>query len=386
MVARTARVSGGGSKTAKKSRIVYFDVLRAIAPLAIIAIHVLDPIYRQPEIDYYGADYFWSHTILACMRWAVPIFIMMSGAIFLNPDRKFDLKTHYRKYVLRIFAAYIVWSVVYAVGLSLTMDGTGYEKQVVFLEHVFGSHYNHLWYLIMLIGLYVMVPVLRKITADRGLMRYFLLLGVIICFALPLVADYCRIVMEASSHTNSLIMGSLKGLVNGISYLAGKMPLNYLIYFVLGYYLATEEFSIKKRYCFYAVGVGALLVNIFLSPIRGQLLGMSLDADVYSADLQNINFLSLALSVAVFVLARYMLKEDKRGISKIVTFMAKHSFGVYLIHYALISFVLYQFIYTGGLSVANMWYLVPLFTILIYMASLIIVGVLSKIPLVRKVV
>lgn len=385
MVARTARVSGGGSKTAKKSRIVYFDVLRAIAPLAIIAIHVLDPIYRQPEIDYYGADYFWAHAVLSCMRWAVPVFIMMSGAIFLNPDRKFDLKTHYRKYVLRILAAYIVWSVVYAIGLSLTMEGTGYEKQATFLEYVFGGHYYHLWYLIMLLGLYIMVPILRKITADRGLMKYFLFLGIIICFALPLVADYCRILMEASSHTNPYVMGSLRGVVSGISYLAEKLPLNYLIYFVLGHYLATEDFSIKKRYCFYMVGIGTLLVNILLSPVRGQLLGGALDSDVYSADLQNINFLSLALSVAVFVFMRYMLK-DKRRIPKIVEFMAKHSFGVYLIHYAFISFVLYQFIYTGGLSVANMWYFVPLFTISIYMVSLIAVWVLSKIPLVRKVV
>lgn len=384
MCAKTQQESGGGSKAAKKPRIVYFDVLRAVTPLAIIVIHILEPIFHG-EIDFDSSEYFWAHAIIACMRWAVPIFIMMSGALFLDPARKFDLKTHYRKYILRLVLAYVVWSVVYAIGLSLTTDGSSSEKQWLFLEYTFGNHYYHLWFLVMLIAMYILVPILRKITADRELMKYFLYVGVVVCFALPLITDYCRILMEASSKANAYVMGPLSGLVSGMSYLTSKMPLNYMVYFVLGYYLATEDFSAKKRYWLYALGLGSLAVNIFLSPIRGRLLGASMDFDSIGADLQNINFLPLCISVAVFIFMRYWLKPVQT-IPKPIAFMAKHSFGVYLVHYALISFVLYYFIFTSEMTTANMWYLTPVFTAIVYLASLSIAWALSKIPLLKKVV
>lgn len=371
-------------KNSKRQRILYFDVFRAFAPIAIIMIHIFDSIYKN-KIDFYSGEYFWAHAVLACLRWAVPIFIMISGAIFLDPKRNFDLKKHYRKYVLRLVLAYAVWSIIYGIGQGLTIDGSTSEKLQEFLFRSFGGHYYHLWFLLMLLAMYMMVPILRKITADRGLMKYFLFVGIIVCFALPLIADYCRILIEASSKTNPFVMGPLSGIADVISYFSGKLLLNYTVYFVLGYYLATEDFSRRKRYVIYAIGLGSLIVNIFLSPIRAQLLGASLDYDLVGADLQNINFLSLALSVAVFVLLRYGLSKIKKMPSAII-FMAKHSFGVYLIHYAFISFILYQFIFTGEMTVANMWYLVPIFTVSVYLVSLVSVWVMSKILILKKVV
>ena len=371
-------------KNSKRQRILYFDVFRAFAPIAIIMIHVFDPIYRN-KIDYYSGEYFWSHAVLACLRWAVPIFIMISGAIFLDPKRSFDLKKHYKKYVLHLVIAYVVWSVVYGIGQSLTMDGDDSARLQEFMFRSFGGHYHHLWFLLMLLAMYVMVPILRKITADRGLMKYFLFVGIIACFALPLVADYCRILIEASSQTNPFVMGLLSGIADVIGYFSGKLLLNYTVYFVLGYYLATEDISRKKRCVFYAIGLGSLVVNIFLSPIRAHLLGASLDGDLNGADLQNINFLSLALSVAVFVFLRHRLSSVKK-MPTAIAFMAKYSFGVYLIHYVFISFVLYKFIFTSEMTMANMWYLVPIFTVLIYLVSLGAIWVISKIPILKKVV
>ncbi len=45
--------------------------------------------------------------------------------------------------------------------------------------------YSHLWFLHMIIGLYLLVPLLRKITENTRLTRYFLILAAIFSIIIP---------------------------------------------------------------------------------------------------------------------------------------------------------------------------------------------------------
>ncbi|OWV15443.1 hypothetical protein B7991_14560 [Fibrobacter sp. UWB3] len=49
-----------------------------------------------------------------CMvRWAVPVFVMVSGMFFLNPQKEITLSKLYRKNIFRIVMALITWGLFY---------------------------------------------------------------------------------------------------------------------------------------------------------------------------------------------------------------------------------------------------------------------------------
>ena len=65
------------------------------------------------------ANLFWS----SLLRCAVPLFLMCSGALFLDPGRDLPLKTLWGKYMFRIAVALVFWATAYLVwGLWLQGD------------------------------------------------------------------------------------------------------------------------------------------------------------------------------------------------------------------------------------------------------------------------
>ena len=80
----------------------------------------------------------------------------------LDPAKEVTLKKLYSKNTLRILTALIFWSFVYALVLHKPF-------------YPLGSQESHFWYLGMIIGVYVAVPILRYIAASPTLLRYFII-------------------------------------------------------------------------------------------------------------------------------------------------------------------------------------------------------------------
>ena len=108
-----------------------------------------------------------------CMvRWAVPVFVMVSGMFFLNPQKEITLSKLYRKNIFRIVMALITWGVFYR-SLSITkmifIDKVCNKELTVGIlkqcsTFVFGHAWYHLLFLYMIIGLYILVPLIRVFT------------------------------------------------------------------------------------------------------------------------------------------------------------------------------------------------------------------------------
>ncbi|MDF4028953.1 hypothetical protein [Lactobacillus delbrueckii] len=43
----------------------------------------------------------------------MPVFIMISGAIFLNPDSDLSWEKLFKKYLRRIVVSYLIWQLIY---------------------------------------------------------------------------------------------------------------------------------------------------------------------------------------------------------------------------------------------------------------------------------
>ena len=94
-----------------KDRTVYFDYLRVFAAFAVIIIHTAAQNWYSVDVN----SFEWQvlNFYDAIVRWGVPVFVMISGSLFLG--KEIPLKKIYAKYILRMAISFIVWSVVYTV-------------------------------------------------------------------------------------------------------------------------------------------------------------------------------------------------------------------------------------------------------------------------------
>ena len=159
----------------KKTRSVYLDLLRVLAMTGVICIHVSGGQFYNLPVDSpaWQAMNLWD----GLARWAVPMFAMVSGAVFLDPQRRVSARSLFQKYIPRIILAFLVWSALYA---AIHCQGS----PRVFVTRLLRGHY-HLWYLYMLAGFYLIVPILRRITASERLTWYFLALSAVFTFGVP---------------------------------------------------------------------------------------------------------------------------------------------------------------------------------------------------------
>ena len=108
------------------NRVIYADILRVIATLAVMIIHVSATNYR----DLSPHSYEWNMISMydSLVRWCVPMFVMLSGMFFLNPKKPLSIKKLYTKYIYRIALALLVWGSIYQLykGINKTYDRSSF--------------------------------------------------------------------------------------------------------------------------------------------------------------------------------------------------------------------------------------------------------------------
>ena len=240
------------------NRILYYDYLRILATFAVIILHVAAQNLRKVEIGSFPWDVF--NFTDSAVRWCVPIFVMISGALFLDNNKPLSIKKLYTKNILRIIIAFLFWSAIYAT--YNVLDGKTLRDGILFFVK---GHY-HLWFMFMIAGLYVIVPLLRKITASKSATQYFIVVGFIFSFLIPRTINLLQ-VLEIP-HTTDL----LKSISDAFNNVYFNFTSGFVIYFVLGYYLSHYQIKKSLRIVSYLVGILAYLFTAFFTPLPQYLL------------------------------------------------------------------------------------------------------------------
>ena len=207
-------------------RVVFFDWLRIIATLAVVVIHCCSK--ESLEV----ASYEWNtvHFYNCLSQWAVPAFVMISGALFLG--REITLSKLFKKSIFRIGTAFLFWSVLYACWRFFVTHEKNSIREMVL--SIIKGHY-HMWFLFLIVGLYLVVPLLNKIVENQKLAVYFVVLAFLFAFLFPQIINVVGLKFE----------GPASILNEFISKFRVEMVLGYAGYFVLGYLLA--QVRINKR-------------------------------------------------------------------------------------------------------------------------------------------
>ena len=88
-----------------KKHIIYMDFMRVICIFLMVLVHVAATVNHDvPEGSFY-----WNvlTTIQCAFHFPVPIFLMISGALFLNPEKEINITRLYKKNILRMVTALI---------------------------------------------------------------------------------------------------------------------------------------------------------------------------------------------------------------------------------------------------------------------------------------
>ena len=339
-------------------RVIYFDVLRVLATFAVIVLHL--SAQHWADTDVFSNAWLAFNLYGGIVRWSVPIFVMISGALFLGRD--VSISAILKKNVARIATVFLFWSGCYALVYLVFR----HAPLAVVLSQFITGHY-HLWFLYMIVGLYLLIPLLRPIVQNETLTRYFLLLAFIFTFLLPQLALFLSFVSyQASAVIHTVIM-----------YSYCFFPLGFTAYFIGGYYLSRRDFSRREEITLYCIGVAGLLVSVFAPVALSRAQGAPSDI-FYTYNSLNV----LCTSVPIFVFAKQHLNFPRMGerAYALLRKMSKYSFGVYLVHPMVIELLQHFGIDTFS---CNAFFSVPLLAVFVFAVSTLISALLNAIPFIK---
>ena len=160
--------------THNAGRVVFLDYLRALACLTVIIVHSCEFFYiggEYPLCIKNLADLHWANLIDSLFRPSVPLFVMASSYL-LVPLRD-DTRTFFKRRFTRVVVPFIIWLVLYALipqwgGSWADMDLAANAKGLLFN---FPGIAGHLWFVYMLLGVYLLMPIISpwiKTLSKRG--------------------------------------------------------------------------------------------------------------------------------------------------------------------------------------------------------------------------
>ncbi|MBR2548092.1 MAG: acyltransferase family protein [Eubacterium sp.] len=154
-----------------------FYWIRIVSCFAIVLLHSLFASNVYFEETMTAGDLLWSRIAENLLMWAVPCFLMITGALLLDPDKDIPAGRIYGKYLKRIVLALLVFTLVFQI-LGYLMEG---EPTIIrgWLEDLFfGRSWAHMWYLYLMTGIYLMMPFYRLIVkaADPKMLDVLIIL------------------------------------------------------------------------------------------------------------------------------------------------------------------------------------------------------------------
>lgn len=345
----------------KKQRIFYPEFLRVVSILSVIGIHVTSKAMSNYAVT--SQPWMVCTAINSMLRWAVPVFFMISGMFSLNPTKEVSVQK-LRKRIGALLLCIVVWGSFYSI-----VDDFLYNEVTLasipraILNVARGTGGYHLWFLYTLVLLEIAAPILRVFTknASKHMMEYTLLTWVV----LSLGISWANTASEA---------------ILGYSFFHFSFPVltGYAGYYLLGFYLSAYRDSLKWKKVAKMTGVLSIPTAAGLNLVASYVLNKPIYA--FSSSLGPFSCMT---ATGIFLLAQDMKASNFRCEAGI-RFLARYVFGVYIVHvfwnFLLFRMLPLDFNFLGVFLSPFVW------TLFVAGVSWLSVILLAKIPGVRKII
>ena len=324
-----------------RKHVVWLDVVRLVAMFTIVCCHSADPFNFYPgeppanidEIKFWGAAYG------AFLRPCVPLFIMITGALLL-PVRG-EISAFYKKRISRVFWPFLIWSVIYnlfpwftgLLGLNpeIILDFFPYSGEEAARQSLNASlgyiaemplNFSlldvHMWYIYLLIGLYLYLPIFSawvEKASEKAKLWFLVAWG--ITSLLPYYYQFVSPYIWGGCAWNSF---------NMLYYFAGFNG-----YLLLGHYLRNLDWPLGK---ILAIGLPMFVIGYAVTFFGFRYVTALPE---FSDEMLELFFTYCSLNVVMMTIPVFMLCKKvnfrSEGIRKALANLTLCGFGIYMIHY-----------------------------------------------------
>lgn len=344
-----------------KDRIIGLDVLKILSASMIILIHSSANLYNNHEVGTLA----WKGGLILNVipRFAVPAFLMISGALLLG--RKTDQQKAIKKAVYAGIAL-AIWSISYVIAKKIVWNDGDVIYDILKLPFKIGPS-GHLWYGYLLVWIYLFSPVLNSFyeSLTEKMRIYFILFGLVAPGVIDGIITYFSI--------DGVILESPTFIY---------LNLGYISIMFLGRVVYENREKLSLLYAVGAVIIG-FLTTYALSYGISEKLGSSVHTFFYEVQISNVLY---GIGVMLFA-CKIKAKNSDGFIKKIIIKLSELSLGIYFSH-SLLMWVIGENIYIGDLhlDIGNSVAECLLFVAIIFVGTIIMIAPLANIPYLKKLV
>lgn len=332
--------------------------MRFLAIIGVIAIHVFQGLSGQNQIFHFKI-----YGFCEIVRYSVPIFLMLSGALLLN--RGIEIEFFIKHRLVRIIYPFIFYlMLLFFVGLALN-------------NPISNNIFSQYWYFWLIIGVYLSIPIINKFIQQASMkeIEYFLAV-----FVIGSIFYQCVLVFKFEQYFD-------------LNFFVA--PLGYLI---LGYYLSIKDFKINPKKLvllsflifvgvtiFKILAVGDVIPEKFIldySATQSKILGSWIDVSIFEilqASSLFLFFKNLYENEGSHFKGFLQINAVKKGISSV----SRASYGMYLceIIFRRSSMPFFKSLHSSGVEVCLT---IILMVIVISALSWVVVRIFSLIGITRR--
>lgn len=280
-----------------KEKISYLEAIRCVAICLVVTIHVVAiPIqnWNTNDMTWYPA-YSIAYAFGNC---GVPLFLMISGTLLLNPQKEISFEKLYKKMMPRILMPLVFFGWIFAL-MEIYFETHLFSVKMFWeaiLRVINRSSWEHLWYLYMLIGIYIFLPILKNLVKQMPDKLFVYMMGSLI------VVGYIFPTINAIFRSNISVNAPL--------------PLCHLTCFLMGYAVVRWEDSKVFNRIVKSFGMVSFVVLLV-----GNLISEKISLEAYGTLAQYNDIFVLGLTVFIYKIIKYIFSNKNicRGGTRLQT-------------------------------------------------------------------
>ena len=292
----------------KEKEYIYIYILNIISCFSVVLLHANTSFWQYSD----NPEWAFSNIIESVFYFAVPCFLMISGATLIDFTDKYSLRTYFIKRINKTVIPFIIWSFIGLFYSIITRRIDVMTLNVIsIIDGILNAKYIGIYhFFINLFIVYLAIPLFSSVEKKmrKRVFLYLIILGLIINSAIPFLIDVLNLDIE----WEFCVLPSF----------------GYIIFPLIGYYIHSYWINRKARILIYLFGVGGLLTHLLGTFYASRAIG-AIDTTFKGYT----NLPCVLYSAAVFLVIRYFdCSRVNSIIKKVLTFISKETYGVYLTH------------------------------------------------------
>lgn len=340
---------------------------RALATIAIIILHT--GFVLSTNLKFELKDNIILILFVNCSMWAVPIFLMVTGTLILNENKKLTLNKLIKKYIKRILISIVIFVAIYQiVDIILDKKQINFNQLLIYFKNLYtGKTYSPMWYLYMLIGLYLMMPMYRSFIkeCDDKEIKFILFIYLVFISLMPIIGIFK---FKSGFYIHELTI--------------------YPFYLFIGYslYKGIIKINFKKGILLFLIST--ILICI-LTYLRWKNNYKNLEVFWgYSSPIviiQSTGLFSFIMGISKSLDWQNKKSKNEKFFSKILLKIDNKSFGIYLIHIIFIRIFISSSMIKNLISNVSVYSILPILVIINLFLSYLIVKIIKNFPIFKSI-